>query len=145
MMMKIFGAVLIVSGGYLLGRVRTLQQNKRIKSLRKIRDGFEGFERKLSEYRVSAMEYFEKYGPLGEKICGDLPINGLILADRERLSILMETLKKSNYQDALENVRNYLKESSSLIKALEEEAESGGKALPLVTGTIGFLVAVFLF
>ena len=136
---------MIVSGGYLLGRVRTVQQKRRVSALKALHSDFEGYENALSEYRSSAEEYFEKLGESGQKICAAEPISGLTTEDMQRLKDLLQRLKKENYFDALELVRQYLSALSASISALEEEVKTAGKALPLVTGAIGFLVAVFLF
>lgn len=145
MMMKIIGAALIVSGGYLLGKIRILQWNRRIKSLNEICGLFQRYLNDLSEYRASADEFFSKHGSLGKSILKAESIEGFTTEDFERLRSCTDRLKHENYQSSLSIVRQYIEQQKSLIKALEEETASSGKALPLVTGAIGLLVAVFLF
>ena len=128
-----------------MGRIRIDQIQKRMCFLKRIHDAFCGFEHALSEYRIPPMEYFEKNGVILEELFGEQKVDGLLLEDRERLSNVIDAVRKLGYQEALNQVRDYSKEITVLIKALEGEIATSGKALPLVTGTIGFLVAVFLF
>ncbi|MBQ7094961.1 MAG: hypothetical protein IJN80_00700 [Clostridia bacterium] len=145
MMMKIIGAALIVSGGYLLGRIRIHQWNIRLKNLKRVCELFECYLGELSEYRTSVEEFFSNQGNFGKELLGDDSIMGLTAEDLQRARGCMERLKRENYQESLRIVRKYIDQLKALIKALEEEAGSSGKALPLVTGVIGFLIAVFLF
>ncbi len=145
MMMKIIGAVLIVSGGYLLGWIRIHQWNIRLRTLKKVCGLFECYLSDLSEYRTSVEEFFSNQEVFGQKLLGSDPIAGLTAEDLQRARECLNRLKRENYQESLRIVRKYIDQLKALIKALEEEAASSGKALPLVTGVIGFLIAVFLF
>lgn len=145
MMMKIIGAALIVSGGYLLGWIRIHQWNIRLRNLKKVCELFECYLGELSEYRTSMKDFFSNQGDLGRELLGSDSIAGLSAEDLQRARACMERMKRENYQESLRIVRNYIDQLKALIKALEEEAGSSGKALPLVTGVIGFLIAVFLF
>ena len=74
MMMKIFGAVLIVSGGYLIGKIRTLQWSRRLNALTEIAELFREFDRNLREYRVSLMDSLQGKGELADAILSGTPI-----------------------------------------------------------------------
>ncbi len=142
---KIFGALMIISGGYLLGWVRSHQQKRRLGALKKLYSIAKNYEGNLSEYRDSALDYFESQGSFIQKLLMGEPQEGLLKEDSERFCSLINSLKKAAYQEALEQVRKYILDLAALISAMEEEGKTAGKALPLVTGAIGFLVAVFLF
>ena len=143
--MKIFGAALIVSGGYLLGRLRVVQWNRRLNVLGDIHELFKKYSAALAEYRLSPKDYFSEQGTLGIKILNGESIEGLCSEDQDQINKLVGRMKKESYQEVLAACRSYMCDQEILIKKIKEETGSSGKAMPLVTGAIGFLIAVFLF
>ncbi len=145
MMMKIFGAVLIVSGGYLIGKIRTLQWSRRLNALTEIAELFREFDRNLREYRVSLMDSLQGKGELADAILSGTPIKGLLHEDHRKLESTVCQLKIGSYQESVAVSAAFLTYLDGTIRTLQEETVSSGKALPLVTGAIGLLIAVFLF
>lgn len=145
MMMKIFGAVLIISGGYLIGRVRTLQWNRRLKALNEVAELFREFDRSLREYRLSLSEALQNKGETADCILAGKPVRGLQAEDIRRLESTACQLRIGSFQDSVAVNHAFLTYLESTITTLQEEIASSGKALPLVTGAIGLLIAVFLF
>ncbi len=145
MMMKIFGAVLIVSGGYLLGKVRTSQWERRLRLLLMARALFEDYRRDLCEYRRPLADCFCGKGELADKILAGEPIKGLLNEDQMKIQAVVRQLKNSSFQQSIDAVRVFLNELDGTIKKIQEDTASQGKALPLVTGAIGLLIAVLLF
>ena len=145
MMMKIFGAALIVSGGYLLGKVRTFQWERRLRLLMMVQTLFKDYQRGLQEYRRSMNDCFEGKGELAEKILAGQPIKGLLHEDQIKIQKVVCQLKSSSFQQSIDAGRTFLNELEGTIKKIREDTASQGKALPLVTGSIGLLIAVLLF
>ena len=138
--MKIFGAVLIVSGGYLLGKIRTIQWEKRYKKIKGIEETLSDFEGELREYRRSWSEYTNRRG-----ISPNLDLEELQAEERETLEEALQRMQVATFRDSIEictSALNYLQHCS---KKLEEDITTTGKALPLVTGAIGLLVSILLF
>ena len=145
MMTKIFGAALIVSGGYLIGSVRVRQSKRRMEILVEIHGLLEHYFAELKEYRRSIDESFSSGGSLAVQLMnGEFP-KGLLNEDRQMLTSLFQRLKVGSYKQSIAVTEETVQRLQSTIKKLKEEAASQGKALPLVTGAIGFLIAVLLF
>ncbi len=145
MMMKIIGAVLIVSGGYLIGKVRTLQWSKRLKILTEVQQLFSDFDRDLREKRIALAESLQNKGETAAAILSGTPVKGLVSEDVHRLESTVCQLKMGSYQDSIAVSGSFLKYLDGTIRTLREETASAGKALPIVTGAIGLLIALFLF
>lgn len=145
MMMKIFGAVLIVSGGYLLGKVHTVQSQKRLKLLQEIYALFELYHREMKQYRRSLNDCFANKGEIAERVLREEPIKGLWNEDQLKIFSVVRKIKNSSFQDSIEVCNTFLSELKNTIKKMQEDIASQGKALPLVTGAIGLLIAVLLF
>ncbi len=144
-MMKIWGGALIVSGGYLLGWVRVRQWKKRLKLLEEIYLLFEAYLQELRQYRRSLKEFFAEKGELAGKIFSGEMISGLLNEDQKRIQNVISQLKNSSFQKSIDVCDEYIREIGNTIKKMQEDTASQGKALPLVTGAIGFLVAVLLY
>lgn len=145
MMMKIFGAALIVSGGYLLGRLRTKQWEKRLKALQDVQNLFTEFDRGLREYRRSINEFLKDKGPLADEILNDRLIKDLIHEDQEKLSATVCRYRTGSFQESVEAGKEFLAYLDRTVAKIQEDIATSGKALPLVTGAIGLLVSVLLF
>ncbi len=145
MMTKIFGAVLIVSGGYLLGRVPGYQNIKRIKAIAEIINVFQRYKHDLTEYRLPLQESFKNQGGIALEILNGCQINGLQSEDRSMIESAIDQLKNASYRESLDCVDAMLKAMTQSVEKLKASQETTGKALPLVTGVIGLLVAVLLF
>ena len=145
MMMKIFGAVLIVSSGYILGRIRTLRWKQRLKALKELHDLILEYSGALAEFRLSFRDFLSDQGTMGRKILDGEGMDGLAEEDQVNLNDMIRMMKTTSFQEALSACRTYLSNQEILIQKIEEEVGSSGKAFPLVTGAFGFLVAVFLF
>lgn len=145
MMTKIFGAALIVSGGYLIGSIRVRQKKCRMEILLEIHGLLEHYFSELKEYRSSIDESFSGRGILADRLlAGQFP-KGLLNEDRQMLTSLFQQLKVGSYKQSITVTEEALQRLQSTANKLKEEAASQGKALPLVTGAIGFLIAVLLF
>lgn len=145
MMMKIFGAALIVSGGYLLGRIPSIQNKKRCALLQEITTLFQTFKHDLTEYRLSIRESFSKGGTMGEELLKGCDIQGLQKEDRTIINTALDQIKNASYRESIECVDSLLKKLMLLTDELLSKEKTTGKALPLVTGVIGLLIAILLF
>lgn len=141
MMTKIFGAVLIVSGGYFLGRMRTSQMVSRRRILHQLNRMFSDFDSQLREYRRSWKEFLEDNQALHDLLEHKL----LLSEERVEINRFIEKIQAAPFRESVEvssSILSYLKHQCEKI---EEDIATTGKALPLVTGAIGLLVAVLLF
>jgi hypothetical protein len=145
MMMKLFGAALIVSGGYLLGKFKTSQWNKRLKLLREVQDLFTSFDRSMREYRQSINEFLKDRGLLANDILNDQPIKGLLQEDQQKLTAAVCCYRTGSYRESIEVGSEFLAYLNHAIVKTQEDITTSGKAIPLVTGAIGLLVSVLLF
>lgn len=145
MMMKIFGAVLIVSGGYLIGKLRTVQWQRRLKALCEIRELLVQYDRDLREFRRSVSDSLGNKGELAESLLENRPIKGLLQEDQSRLEMAFHCFKHGSFRESQEVSSEMLAYLEHVIKKMQEDIASSGKALPLVTGAIGLLIAVLLF
>ncbi len=145
MITKIFGAALIVSGGYLLGWVYTYQRRKRMETLIAIRQIFSDFDQGLREYRQSLDEALANSGMLGDAILNHTPISQIDQNDREVIDRAIQKITNSGYSDSISISKELLNTLDERIKKLSMDNQNGGKSLPLVTGSVGLLVAVLLF
>ncbi len=141
MMTKIFGAVLIVSGGYLLGKVRTNQMRKRHRILQTITKNFREFDAQLREYRRSLQEFSADRVDL-LYLTED---KALLQEERTEIEDAIKKMQVASFRESVEVSASILKYLEHQCKKLEEDIATTGKALPLVTGALGLLVAVLLF
>ena len=141
MMMKIFGAVLIVSGGYLLGKVRSRQLADRQQVLRRIELYFKKFDAELREYRRSLHEFSDHNVELLKITKHKL----LLTEERFEIEEAIKKIEVSSFRESMEVSSELLRYLASQINKVEEDVATTGKALPIVTGAIGLLVAVLLF
>ena len=136
---------MIVSSGYLLGKVRTDQWKKRVKALLILQELFKDFDQELRSYRKTIQESFAEKGEIAKNVLSDIPISGLVEEDRMKLHTAILNIKNSSFRESVaanQDLLNYLEHT---IKKLQEDTASSGKALPIVTGAIGLLIAVLLF
>lgn len=145
MMMKNFGAVLIVSGGYFIGWVRVRQWRQRLVLLEKIFTLMSSYSAELKQYRRTLEESLSDGDPISEIILSGGAHKSLLKEDQALIKALIDQLKKSSYRESITLVDDFLNTLEKTIKKLREETASQGKALPLVTGAIGFLIAVLLY
>ncbi len=145
MMIKIIGAALIVSGGYFIGKVATLQRINRLNALNEIYGLFCEYEVDLKEFRSSLDESLLKKGTVAQKIINFEKIDGLLSEDEKKLEATVNQLRMGTYQESIDANGAFIEYLSTVTKKLEEENATIGKALPLVFGAIGLLVAVLLF
>ena len=145
MMTRIFGAVLIVSGGFLIGKVCVFQSENRLKILAEIYALIEEYFMQLKQYRRSIAETIKDRGVIAEMLLsGDYP-TALTSEDRKSLSDFLNALNSDSYQRTIEVTAQFLQKLQTDINKLKEESASQWKAIPLVTASIGFLIAVLLF
>ncbi|MBQ7936062.1 MAG: hypothetical protein IJ333_06910, partial [Clostridia bacterium] len=93
MMMKIFGAVLIVSGGFLMGKVRAVRLEQRLTALETVENLFRSFDTELRELRRSPEEFFRGKGEVAENILERRPIKGLLQEDLQQLEGVLGQLR----------------------------------------------------
>ena len=141
MMTKIFGVVLIVSGGYFIGKLRTNHSKNRYENLKSIQTLFGEFNVELREYRRSWGEFEETHSAVSKSL------KECELMGEEWLDI-EETIRKlqvGSFRESLEVSNALLERLNRRVKEMEEEIETTGRAFPLVTGAIALLVSVLLF
>jgi hypothetical protein len=143
--MKVFGAALIVSGGYLLGRIPGYQNKKRYMTLKEIINVFQSYKHDLAEYRLSIDESFSKSGGIAMELLKGCEIRGLHSEDRNLIDESILRLKNGSYRESTECVSLLLDKLVQTVDKLKENESTTGKALPLVTSVIGLLIAVLLF
>ena len=141
MMMRIFGAALIVSGGYLFGLVRANKLKCRYRVMKKLEECFREFDGQLREYRRSLQEYSEIKPEWNALIGHDI----LTAEERERISTSVKMIQVGSFRESLEASGELLRFLDQQRKGAENDAATTGKALPLVMAAIGLLVAVLLF
>ena len=146
MMMKTFGAVLIVSRGYLIGRIRVAQEAGRLKALRAVETLFKEYDSDLRRYRRSLSESLKGKGGIAEAILEGAPIKDLRKEEQLRLNSAVNQLQNNaSFQESLEISGEFLHWLESAASKLEEDHASQKKALPLLTAAIGLLIAVLLY
>lgn len=129
----------------MLGWVYTYQKRKRLETLVALRQIFSDFDRGLREYRQSLDEALANSGTLGDALLNHLPISLIDQDEREAIERAMQQISNSGYSDSISTLKELLNTLDERIKKLSMDNQSGGKSLPLVTGSVGLLVAVLLF
>ena len=143
--MKIFGAVLIVSGGFFIGKIWVSKWSLRLKVLTEITELFRSFDTELRELRRSPEDVLRGKGELAERILNHQPIKGLNQQDSEQLEGHIGRLRADSFQEAVAANRDYVAQLDKTVEKLQQDEASAGKAFPLVTGAIGVIIAVMLF
>ncbi|MBQ7034961.1 MAG: hypothetical protein IJN34_04430 [Clostridia bacterium] len=110
-----------------------------------IRQIFSDFDQGLREYRQSLDEALANSGMLGDAILNHTPISRIEQNDREVIDRAIQKISNSGYSDSISISKELLNTLDERIKKLSTDNQSGGKSLPLVTGSVGLLVAVLLF
>ena len=144
MMAKIFGAALIVSGGYLGGWIPSKNVRMRLALIKEIHGIFLDFQRSLKQHRVALEAELTKRGKLANELLQQMPIRGMAEEDQAQIYTSIEVIKRSDYRESLaetERLINYLEETE---RRLAYEEKTKGRALPLTTGAIGLLAAILL-
>ncbi len=145
MMVKNFGAALIVSGGYFIGWVRVRQWKQRLDLLKKVDALIRSYLDELKRNRRSLQDSLSDDDSTSQFILSGGVHKALLKEDQVLIGNLVDSLKNSSYQQSIVLVEEFLITLEKTIEKLQEEAASQGKALPLVTGAIGFLIAVLLY
>lgn len=143
--MKIFGAVLIISGGYLAGRLKVAGKKQRVKSLKELNRLTQQYFFDLKEYRKTMEESFRSAGSIANQLMEDKPIPGLMEEDLALFRQLKTQVRTASYEQSVAVVEEFLQSIRVKVKKIEEDSGSQEKALPLITGTVGFLVTVLMF
>ena len=144
-MMKNFGAVLIVSGGYFIGWVHVRQWKQRLDLLKKVDALIRAYFDELKRHRRSLQDSLSDNDSVAQVILSGGVHKALLKVDQLLIGNLVDSLKNSSYQQSIVLVEDFLSTLEKTIEKLQEETASQGKALPLVTGAIGFLIAVLLY
>lgn len=144
MMMKIFGAVLIISGGFFIGKGISVRWSKRLKALNLLREMFAEFDLNLRKDRVSPDEFFLKQGEFGTQILKCNSIDGMNDEDREQLSKHLDCLRKNSYRESIDANEQFLNLLKEKVERIKGETETSGKAVPLITAAAGILMVVIL-
>lgn len=137
LMIKIFGAVLIVSGGLIIGLVPSYYQKKRLARLYFYKQSFDRFYAELKEDRQSVDAYFSAVSIDEDQ--------WLLTEEKALISNTINKIKGSSYQHALELCGELVECLSYRAKELETAEEKNGKARPIVIAALGLLLAVLLF
>ena len=141
LMIKIFGAALIVSGSVLIGWAPSNSQKKRLERLIHIKNRFDLFYIELKQERCSIDAYFSD--ELG--FMQDDANKWLLEEERAIIFEAIEKMKSDSYHDALNRCGAVVDQLSTIIDHLKNIEDKNGKARPLVTGSLGLLLAVLLF
>ncbi len=136
---------MIVSGGYLLGRIPGCQNKKRCKAIEEVIKLFQSFKHDLTEYRLSMQESFSKKGGVALELLNGCEIKGLLGEDQRLIEDAIQRLKNGSYRESTECVKALIDALNQTAENLKASEKTVGKALPLVTSIIGFLIAVLLF
>ncbi len=145
MMMKIFGAVLIISGGFFAGHLKASEQKRRRIALAEIYRLMECYYFDLKKYRKTMRESLQGSGEMAQLLLEDKPIKGLFETDYAVFRQLNAQLKTASYQQSIVLLEKFLHSLQLNIQKLQEESGSQEKALPLITGMVGFLITVLIF
>ena len=113
--------------------------------MKDIAELFRCYDRELREKKRSIYEVFKNKGELALKILEHQPIRNLLKEERDFLEKHLSCLQTCSYQEALLQNERFLKQIDAAVETLEKTGSSEGKALPLVTATIGLFIAVLLF
>ncbi len=113
--------------------------------LEKIFSLMSSFSADLKQYRRTLEESLDNDDTITEIILSGGAHKSLLKEDQALIKALIEQLKKSSYRESITLVDDFLNTLEKIIKELREETASQGKALPIVTGAIGFLIAVLLY
>lgn len=145
MIIRILGAVLIVSGSYLSGVVFSKQEKMHCSALRRLEEMFRKCDRLLREERMGLHEVFEQVEEPGTDLLnGKLP-EGLNESEESKLLKTVAALQTLSYRECLSLLNEYIDDLHQSVAFSEKKNNTAGKALPLVTGALGFMLAVFLF
>lgn len=129
----------------MIGKLRTVQWQKRLNILEELRRLLSGYDRDLRDYRRSIRESLAGKGELAEALLENRPVKGLLKEDQAKLEGAINCFKAGSFRESLEISTELLAYLDHAIKKVQEDIASSGKALPLVTGAIGLLIAVLLF
>ncbi len=143
MMMKIFGAVLIVSAGFLTGKLYASREEVRLKKLKEVYSASSEFFNQLRKNRLSLRESHE-----GAALCSAVDgeaANSLVVEDLKMIKEWITFLETASFRESVSATEIYLERLKRLIEDAEKSIESKGKALPMVTTAIALLAAVVLY
>lgn len=136
MTMKIIGAVMIVSGFFFGGRSYVSALQKKKTACDRLHAMLAEFKTALHEKRCSFKEYMDRLEP---SVMAD--------ADRDIADSVMrfsEHIKAASYEESCREAEVLCESVESRCSQYMNELSSKEKAIPIVAGTIGVLVAVLL-
>ncbi len=145
MMMKIFGAALIVSGGFFIGKLHNKLARQRLEALTQVQELFEAFYAQLRDFRRGADDFFVQYGGVGKKLCSGEEIVGLRDVDQSQLNGVLCQVRSASYQESLGAVADYCNRLEQQIKSLREELQTTGRAISVMSCAAALLMAIVLF
>ncbi len=129
----------------MLGWGYTYRRRKRMETLLAIRQIFLKFDQGLRENRQSLDKTLANGGMLGDALLNHTLISWIDQDDRALIDQAMQQISNSGYSDSISISKELLNTLDERIKKLSMDNQSGGKSLPLVTASVGLLVAVLLF
>lgn len=129
----------------MIGKLRTVQWQRRLKALQEIQELLAHYDRDLRDLRKSVFDSLANKGELAESLLENRPIKGLLQEDQGKLEMAFNCFKHGSFRESQEASGEILAYLDHAIKKMQEDIASSGKALPLVTGAIGLLIAVLLF
>ena len=144
MMMKIFGAALIISGGFFLGKGVSDHWKKRLEVINGLYDIFSSFDLKLRKERISPDDFFSNQGELGAKILACDAMEGIKADEMKCLRRHLECLRKNSHREAVVANETYIAQLKQTVEKIKEEVDSSGKAFPLMSVAGGILLVVIL-
>lgn len=121
------------------------QWKQRLDLLKKVDALIRAYFDELKRHRRSLQDSLSDNDSVAQVILSGGVHKALLKVDQLLISNLVDSLKNSSYQQSIVLVEDFLSTLEKTIEKLQEETASQGKALPLVTGAIGFLIAVLLY
>ncbi len=121
------------------------QWKQRLDLLKKIDALIRAYFDELKRHRRSLQDSLSDNDSVAQVILSGGVHKVLLKVDQLLIGNLVDSLKNSSYQQSIVLVEDFLSTLEKTIEKLQEETASQGKALPLVTGAIVFLIAVLLY
>lgn len=129
----------------MLGTIKVKCDKKRLDVLSEIYNLLDSYFKDLKQYRKSIWESFSGRGLIADAILdGNLP-SVLLIEERNMIVSFVDKLKVSTYKESIDLTDALLQKIQEAIVRLKGKTLSQGRALPLVTGMIAFLIAILLF
>ncbi len=136
---------MIVSGSYFGAHKYVLKWKTRQECAAKLAALLEEYYSQLRDYRKPINEFFEESGSFGNALISDQKSDALTSEENEILFSNIAKIKSASFEDALKFTDTLKNQFSQLALKLEKELATSGKAIPMVSASLGVLLAILLF